>query len=337
MQRCWVTGGNGFLGSRVVRQLAAQGHEVHCLVRSQAAARSLTASLPAADAERVKFVSGSLGDLEACRALVRTGPIGYHIASSLSGSAAALFSANVVAMRILLRAIREQEHKRFVLVSSMAVYGTDHLPKGAVLDETCPLDPAPHLRDPYAFSKIAQEEVCWSARKEWQLPLTVVRPGIIYGPSREFLSTRVGLKVGPLLVRMGGRQPLPYTYVDNCAEAVMLAGIVEGIEGEAFNVVDDVLPTGRQLVREQRRQVGPVPSVTLPLWMVAPLSRWYTSYAIYSQGQLPPILTPYRASALWNSLQYSNAKAKTRLNWSIRVPLDEGLRMTLQSQKSAAG
>ena len=325
----WVTGGAGFLGSRVVRHLASHGRDVYCLVRSQASAAALSRELPSGASGRVKFVFGSVNDIDVCRALVRSGRIGYHLASALSGSPAALFLGNVVATRTLLQAIREEGSSRFVLVSSLAVYAVEQ--PSAVLDERSSLDPTPHLRDPYAFSKIVQEQICWSARQEWNLPLVVVRPGIIYGPGRDCLTVRVGLRVGPLLVRMGGRQRLPYTYVDNCAEAVALAGTVEGIEGEAFNIIDDELPTGVEILREYRARVGRLLAVPVPLWAVQPLSRWYTSYSRYSQGQLPPVLTPYRAAAQWNSLQYSNQKARSGLNWQCTVSLSEGLERTLSS------
>ena len=325
----WITGGTGFLGSRVVRALTDRSFDVYCLVRSKSAAAALVGSLPSDAASRVKFVFGTLNDPEVCHALAASAPIGYHIASSLSGSAAALFSANVVSTRTLLEAVRASGCRRFVLVSSMSVYGTYQLPKNSVLDERCPLDPMPQQRDPYAFSKIIQEQVCWAARTEWNLPLVVVRPGMIYGPGRDVLSARVGLKLGPLMVRLGGSQRLPYTFVDNCAEAVALAGIQEGIDGESFNIVDDELPTGRELIRARRRQGARLPTIPVPLWAVLPMARCYTAYSRYSQGQLPSILTPYRAAAQWNTLRYVNTKAKTRLNWMCRVSLSEGLRRTL--------
>ncbi len=46
-------------------------------------------------------------------------------------------------------------------------------------------------------------------------------------------------------MHMGGNGLLPLTYVDNCADAIVLAGLVAGVEGEVFNVVDDDLPRSR--------------------------------------------------------------------------------------------
>src|SRR5205085_2632954 len=218
-----------------------------------------------------------LNDGDACRALVACGDRGIHIASSLSGSSAALFTSNVIGTRTLLAAVRQRPCERFVLVSSIAVYGTSKATQ-RVLDESWTLEPAPHLRDPYTFSKVVQEHVCWEARASWNLPLVVVRPGMIYGPGRECLSARVGIKVGPLMLRMGGWQRLPYTFVENCADAIMQAGFVDGIVGEAFNIVDDALPTGRHLIRHQAKHIGPVRTVPIPLWLLRPLSHVYTAY-----------------------------------------------------------
>jgi nucleoside-diphosphate-sugar epimerase len=128
---------------------------------------------------------------------------------------------------------------------------------------------------------------------------------------------------------MGGHQRLPYTYVDNCADALVRAATVAGIDGESFNIVDDELPTGAQLIRERRRRVGPIRTVVLPLWALTRLARVYTAYSKYSKGQLPPILTPYRVNASWNSLGYTNIKAKTRLGWNSSMSLDAGIQATL--------
>jgi nucleoside-diphosphate-sugar epimerase len=335
-EKFWVTGGAGFLGSRVVSRLLEDGHEVHCLVRSRLAADALVASISSEHASRLKVVPGSLNDSDSCRALVTKGSRGFHIASLLNGSAAALFIANVVATRRLLAAVRDSECPRFVLVSSIAVYGPQNLPSGALLDESCALDPQPQLRDPYTFSKVVQEQVCWDARAEWNLPLVVVRPGNIYGPGREVLSARVGIKVGPVLLRLGGRQQLPYTYVDNCAEAIVRAGYTPGIEGESFNIVDDDLPTGIQLVNKHRRALGSLPTVAIPLWALGPLARGYTAYTRYSRGQLPPILTPHRVAAMWNAVRYTNVKAKTKLDWSCRTTLEQGMDAAFQALKQSA-
>ena len=208
-------------------------------------------------------------------------------------------------------------------ISSFGVYGAAGLATGAQLDETTPLDPHPELRDPYSYSKVMQEQVAWETRDQTNLPLTMIRPGVIYGPGRGVLSSRVGLKLGPLLIQMGGGQPLPYVYVDNCASAVRQACLAEGVDGEAFNILDDGLLTGSQLLRKLRRAGQGVRSLWVPRPLIGPLSSVYEWYSRWSQGQLPGVITRYRSDSMWKKLRYTNEKAKTKLGWRPQVSFDE--------------
>jgi nucleoside-diphosphate-sugar epimerase len=277
----------------------------------------------------LEVVRGSLTRPEFCDRAVAGCDTVYHVAAELNGATAVLFLGNVVATRVLADAAARAGVRRFVLVSSLGVYGTAGIPTGGVLDETCPLDPAAHLRDPYSYSKVAQEKVAWAAYHAGQLPLVVVRPGVIYGPGRDCLTGRVGLRLGRLVVVMGGQQPMPYTHVANCARAVVLAGEAAGVEGQAFNVVDDDLPTGRDLVRRYRAEVGGVRPVTVPRWAIGPLSGLCEWYHRRSRGQLPAVLTRYKSQAMWRPMRYPNARAKQALGWRPEVGLDAGLRETL--------
>jgi nucleoside-diphosphate-sugar epimerase len=259
----------------------------------------------------------------------------------MRGAVAVLFMTNVIATRAFLAASRQAGVGRFVLVSSFGVYGTAHLQPHATLDEACPLDPQPHLRDGYSHSKIVQEHAAWQAHRGAGLPLVVVRPSVIYGPGRDWITTRVGLRLGNVLIKMGGRQRVPYTYVENCADAICRAGIVPGIEGQAFNVVDDDLPTANALVRRYHREVSRLRVVPVPGWVIPALSSLSEWYHNYSEGQLPAVLSSYRSQAQWKPLRYSNAKAKQGLGWTPATSFDEGLgktaRVLLQQRPSAAG
>jgi len=52
-----------------------------------------------------------------------------------------------------------------------------------------------------------------------------------------------------------GQNTIPLTYVDNCAEAIALAGLRRGVDGDVFNIVDDDLPTSRQFLRLYKKHV----------------------------------------------------------------------------------
>jgi len=161
------------------------------------------------------------------------------------------------------------------------------------------------------------------------LPLVVIRPGVIYGPGRDVLVTRVGLRLGDVLLRMGGDWPLPMTFVDNCADALLLAGATPLIEKQAFNIVDDDPPTGKQIVGQYRKNVRHVRVIPVPQAAILPLSEMCEQYHAWSRGQLPAVLTSYKSNAMWKPLHYSNRKAEQLLGWQPQVPFAEGLPLTL--------
>jgi nucleoside-diphosphate-sugar epimerase len=327
--RALVTGAAGFLGGRVVSDLLCRGAAVRCLLRPSSSDVRLRTLTPTDTPGRLEIVRGQLSRPDVCAKVLEGCDTVYHVAAEMTGATAVLFMGNVVTTRVLLEAACSVGIRRFVLVSSLGVYGTADIPTGGSLDESCPLDPNAHLRDPYSYSKVAQERVAWRTHAMMGLPLVVVRPGVIYGPGRDCLTGRVGLRLGNFMLVMGGRQEMPYTHVANCAQAVVLAGEVAGVEGQAFNVVDDELPTGRQLLKRYRAEVGRLRHLRVPSWAIPPLSGLCEWYHRQSRGQLPAVLTRYKSQAMWRSLHYPNERAKRGLGWRPEVALEAGLQETL--------
>jgi nucleoside-diphosphate-sugar epimerase len=326
--KAFVTGATGFLGRRLVAALLARGDEVRCLARPSSDLNPLLALRDTPG--KLCIVRGDVHCPDEFARQINGCEVIYHAAATMRGATPVLFRGNVVATSDLIHAAAGRGVRRFVAISSLAVYlgagdGRD------VLDESSPLDPAPHLNYPYAYSKIAQERVTQQAAADAGMELAILRPGVIYGPGRDCLSTRVGIRLGRWLVMMGGDQTLPYTFVDNCADAVALAGATDGIGGEAFNIIDDHPPTARQLLRAYRQRVEKLPAVRVPRPAIMPLSRLCLWYHRHSEGQLPAVLTPYKSRAMWTPTQFNNAKAKQRLAWQPRVAFDEGLARTFAS------
>ena len=103
------------------------------------------------------------------------------------------------------------------------------------------------------------------------LPYVIIRPGAVFGPGKSAITGRVGINTFGFFIHLGGGNVLPLTYVDNCAEAIVMAGIKPGIEGEVFNVVDDDLPTSNRSSFEPTRE-GSVASlfgcrIPSPIWV----------------------------------------------------------------------
>jgi nucleoside-diphosphate-sugar epimerase len=327
--RILVTGSNGFVGVKVVEILLEYGFtNLACFVRPSSRLNSLNEVLGRMGAgATVELISGDLLSRDDCRKAAENVSVIYHLATGFDKSFAGAFMNSAVATRNLMDAfLRTGDPKRFVNVSSFAVYSNLKLKRGAMLDETCPLEEAPQQRfDAYGFGKLKQEALVKQYGEKYNLPYVILRPGVVFGPGKQDLSGRVGNGAFGLFVQVGGSNLLPLTYVDNCAEAIVLGGLKPGIEGEVFNVVDDDLLTSGQFLRKYKERIGRFRSIRIPYFLAYGLSLLWEEYSKYSKGQIPPAFNRRRCAAEWKGSCYSNRKVKDRLGWKPRVNLDDAM------------
>ena len=323
-----VTGGNGFLGRSVVTQLLVQGEkEIRCLVRPGSSVDKLVALQNEFPTSTIEIAYGDLTAADDATRAARNANVVYHLAAAIKGVPTELFLNTVVGSKNLLEAVIAEKVARVVLVSSFGVYGTSALAKGALVDETAPLEVYPERRDVYSHTKLRQEQLFWEYRKKGGFELVVLRPGVIYGPGGGAMSSRVGLNVFGVFWRMGGNNVLPLTYVENCAEAIVRAGQYPKADGEIYNVVDDELVTARQYLKMYRKSVKPLRTFPLPFPVVYLLSYFVERYHVRSKGQLPDVLTRYKSRALWQGNTFSNSRLKA-IGWRPRVDCPTGLQRT---------
>ena len=326
--RILVTGSNGFIGTKVIEILLEYGFSnIRCLVRSSSRLGRLEQALSSFDAGRnVEIVTGDLLSREDCEKAAENVSIIYHLAAGMEKSFAGAFMNSAWATRNLLDAFLEVGMpKRFVNVSSFAVYSNLSLKHNSLLDETCPLETASQERfDAYGFGKLKQEEIVREYAKHHRLPCVTLRPGYVFGAGKQELNGRVGIKIFGPFIQVNGSNLLPLTYVDNCAEAIVLAGLTPGIDGEVFNIVDDDLLTARQFLKTYK-VARRFRSVSVPYWVAYGACYAWEKYSKWSKGQLPPAFNRRRCVANWKSQRYSNEKLKTRLGWKPRVPMKQAM------------
>ncbi len=197
------------------------------------------------------------------------------------------------------------------------------------------MENAPQERfDAYGFGKLKQEELVKEYGSKHQLPYVIVRPGYVFGPGKTELNRRVGVGTFGFLIQVNGSHFLPLTFVDNCAEAIVLAGLKADIDGEIFNVVDDELLTGRQFLKAYKKKVKPFRSIRMPYFAGYGLCCIWEKYSKWSKGQLPPAFNRRRCAAEWKRTRYSNQKLKDRLGWKPRVPMEKALEKFLAQFES---
>jgi nucleoside-diphosphate-sugar epimerase len=338
--RILITGAGGFIGSRVVASLVHRGfRNLVCFARPSSNLARIEASIRNRHSgTRIEVLTGNLLSREDCEAATKDAAVIFHLAAGTGGkSFPDTFMNSVVTTRNLLEAsLQYARLQRFLLVSSFIVYTNRQ--KSRRLDESCPIEEHPESHaDAYCFAKVKQELIVTEYSKKFAIPYVIVRPGSVYGPGYTDITGRVGVRAfGPFL-HLGGSNRIPFTYVDNCAEAIALAGLVKGVDGEIFNVVDDDLPSSRQFLRQYKKDVRRLKSVYIPHVASYMLCYLWEKYSQWSRGQLPPAFNRRRWYAYWRKTSYTNKKLKARLGWVPKVATAEALPRYLQGCKQGQG
>lgn len=333
--RILVTGAAGFIGSYVVGNLLRRGfRNLVCFTRPSSDRARIQAMLGRrSHGTRIEVLTGNLLSRADCEAACKEAALVLHLAAGTGEKSFPDAVMNsVVTTRNLLEASRRYARlRRFVLVSSFTVYTNRQ--RSRVLDESCPTEDRPELRgEAYCYAKVKQEQIVAEYGNNFGIPYVIVRPGAVYGPAKEQITGRVGLGTFGVFLHLGGFNTIPFTHVENCAEAVVLAGLSKGAaNGEVFNVVDDELPSSRQFLRLYKRNVGRFRSAFVPHSISHVLCYLWEKYSEWSEGQLPPAFNRKRWYANWRRTRYTNRKLKARLGWAPIVATNEGLQAYFES------
>lgn len=318
-----ITGANGFIGSRVVEILLDKGFSnLRCFVRPSGNRRELSRIVETSGKAKIELFEGNLLSRTDCKKAADGIMLIYHLAAGIEKSFPGCFMNSVVTTRNLLDAIIDSANlKRFVNVSSLAVYSNQDALGNRPLDETCEVDNQSHLRhEAYAYGKVKQDELLMEYAERFNVPYVIARPGDVYGRGKKKIPGKVGIDTFGIFLHLGGARKVPLTHVDHCAEAIVLSGITKGIDGETFNIIDDDIPTSREYLKMFKKNVKRFTSIP------APFPAWYLfcflweKYSDWSEGQLPPVFNRRRCVAGWKRMEYSNRKIKEIIKWKQKEP-----------------
>src|SRR5687768_2744474 len=331
-----VTGANGFLGRHVVAEALLRGHAVRAMVRSvKDAARNGWVGRP-----NVEWVQADLRSRRGLVDAVAGCDAVLHLAAAKSGDIYAQYAGTVVATENLLAAMTEAGVRRIVAISSMAVYDYLHMKSGTVVDEDSPLDVECVDRDEYAQTKLVQENLVrdHAAKHGWDF--TILRPGVIYGKDNLW-TARLGQQGRRVWVRIGARAQVPLTYVENCAEAVLLSAEKDEARGQTLHVIDDDPPTQRQYCAMLRKRTRPRPVVVPVAWFimraVAGVAGVTNGLIFRGRAKIPGLFIRARLHARSKPLKYPNSRIKKVLGWEPRYALTEALDRSLAPVSAPGG
>ncbi|MFQ5993269.1 MAG: NAD-dependent epimerase/dehydratase family protein, partial [Nitrospiraceae bacterium] len=321
----FVTGASGFLGGHLVEKLAERGAGIRALVRPT----SRIGHLGPLD---IDCVDGDLGDVEKLQRAMEGCDVVYHCAAATKGSWNEYVEATIRGTERVLQASVKAGVKRFLYISSLSIYGVSQFKDHEWVTEAAPYDLHPEKRGYYAHSKIEAEKLVRRCGEETGLPVTILRPGTIYGPRGKIFFPRIGysLKDKVFLIIGRGDLQLPLSYVENVVDAICLAAIHDQAVGEIYNIVDDDHITQREYLNELIQRTG-VKSLIfhLPFGFVYFAASLLETQAALTKTKRAPLLSRYRLICGAKNLRYDTSRAKNQLQWKPHVSLKEGLERTL--------
>jgi nucleoside-diphosphate-sugar epimerase len=322
-----ITGANGLLGRHVIATLQGRGDTIRALV------------LPGEDTTWLeeRGVAVFRGDVRCRDTLVEP----------MRGAEGVL---NLAGMMGLWRPLREYEDvnvkglehvcrealaagvRRLVHISSWRVYGSGKwgvYTSGARRPwrEDEALRPFP---EPYSVTKAKGEAVVRRLVAEEGLRAVVIRPGTFFGPGDQLhfghLADR--LRSGVSLMIGSGRNALPFVYVADVAEGVVLALDRENAVGQTYNITSDEVMTQEELLRAVAEEIGAKPpAVRVPYSLLYAAAFAAEHVAVIPGYAGNPAVTRMGVTLFGADNRHSIEKARAELGYSPRMRLREGVRL----------
>jgi len=313
-----VTGATGFLGSALVTELVKRQQSVRILARDGAKARQQFG-------DAVTIIPGDINDAPRVQQAVEGATTIYHLAGRLyhpSTPAELYHQTHVEGTRTLLQACLGQTRlQRIVHASTTGVHG--------VTGETPAAEDAPFApTNPYEATKLEGELLSLKAYQEQGLPVSVVRPGLVYGPGDlHLLGFFVAIKKGRFRVIEGGKALLHPLYIDDLVAALLLCAEHPRATGRSYNIAGERPVTVCELATAIAHTLDrELPAGSIPLWLADFAS---DVFAIMPgmKGERAP-LTRSRVAFLTNSRIYDITRARSELDFVPKVGLEEGMKRT---------
>jgi 2-alkyl-3-oxoalkanoate reductase len=329
-----VTGGGGFLGSRIAKKLSEAGGKVRVLGRRR---------YPELEEVGISCAQGDVCDPASVRSALMGVDTVFHVAARVGywGPYADYAAVNVEGTQNLLDRCRELGVRRFVYTSTPSVViGSDPIPVGA--DESLPY--ARRFLSSYAATKAEAERRVLAASYDGRLVTASIRPHFIFGPGDPHIAPRLveRFRQGRLMQVGDGENQVDVTYIDNAVEAhVKLAEAMESkpdkVRGQAYFIgqespvrlwafVERLLavygegPIRRRMSRRFAHVLG------------GALEGSYRTLRIWRRE---PPLTRMAAVVLGSSHAFSHRKAEAHFGYWPRVSLDEAfLRLALDRERT---
>ena len=304
-----VTGAGGFIGSHLTERMVELGANVKAFVRYNSRNDwGLLELLPKEKLGKIEVIMGDLKDADAIRHAAKEVDIIFHLGSLIAIPYSYLHPRETIETNILgalnvLTAAKENGIEKLVHTSTSEVYGTaQYVP----IDENHPLQG----QSPYSASKIGADKIAESFYRSFELPVAIIRPFNTYGPrqsARAVIPTIITQALTKKKVFLGSLHPTrDYTYVDDVVEAFIKVAESPESVGEVINIGSNFEISIGDLANKIISLAGKNAEIITDPVRVRPQDS--------------------EVGRLW----CDNTKAKRLLGWKPKIPLDEGLKKTIE-------
>jgi nucleoside-diphosphate-sugar epimerase len=313
-----VTGGTGFTGGYLARRLVANGHAVRALVRSIEKGKAL------ADLG-VELVPGDLTKPASLNAALEGIELVYHIAGIFRQEKISdknMWAINCQGVQNMLdAAISAGTVQRFVHCSTIGVHGEIKNPPAS---EETPYAPV----DVYQESKTGGEMVAVEYMKQGKLPITIFRPGGIYGPGdMRFLKLFRSIKNKRFVMIGSGEVLYTLIYIDDLVDGILLCGTHPNAVGNIYILTGEPALT----LNEFTSTIAEVVGAPLPVWHIPVIPVYITSYIcekVFKFFGFEPPIYRRRVDFFRKDRSFSLSKARSELNFEPKVDVKVGLAHT---------
>ncbi|MET0284725.1 MAG: NAD-dependent epimerase/dehydratase family protein [Polyangiales bacterium] len=305
-----VLGGTGFIGQALVKKLREAGYGVRMIARSpdsvSAEIKALGVSVVRGDLADTKSIENALGGIKQV----------YHLARGTGDTWDDYLKTDVEPTRRLAELCIAKGVERLYYTSSIAIYYAGKK-AGTITEETPPHDAVLRLNI-YPRAKVEIEKLLLDLHRTKGLGAVIFRPGIVLGPGGNPLHWGIAGWPFNSVPRLygDGNSPLPIVLVEDCADAMVRAQDVPGIEGESFNIIGEPVITAQQYLDELERAAG------VKFNRVATSSTRYFvedigKYVIKAIGRDPQAKVPsfYNSDSRSCAARFDSSRARRRLNW----------------------
>lgn len=317
-----VTGGTGFLGRQLVKELCALDEDIHLLARESSRVKDI-------GNKRLKIFSGDVTDIAAIGRAMKGCKTVFHLASLVKAwvrDSKEFYRVNVDGLANVMECAREANVTKFVYTSSFIALGPSN---GKINTEETIHDPD-HIHNHYERSKyLAQQRV--SEYLDKGLPVITVCPCVVYGPGEitegnlvvrimlDFLKQKIPGMLGD------GSKLWNYVYISDVVRGHLLA-MKKGRVGQSYILGGENVSMGNFFTLLETLSGVKAPRRRIPFW-IAKMSAICEELVACISGKTPKH-TPSTIEIYKHDWAFSSEKAKRELGYTY-IPLHEGLKQTL--------